>query len=408
MLKQIHVSDLRPGMQTINPGIDWKSRPFLYSEEVKLESEEQIKRIVDDGYLEVIIDLDRSDSGAFTSALPDGGKPVSLDGVIIDGGRLFTVRPLLPKVSLYEEMPQAAKVHDEGLAYARRFMADIQSGKVNLSSASTVMEHIMESVERNADALLSLSRLHRTDTYTYTHCVNVCVLSTVFARYLGEEKDKIYAAGVAGLFHDLGKALVPQKILNAPRRLSPEEFAIMRRHPMLGYEQLASVPGMLPDVLRGALEHHEKHDGTGYPKKLSGEAISIIGRIVGISDVYDALTSQRSYKGAMFPHKALGIMYQGRDRDFHADFLAHFIRMLGVYPVGSVVELEDGCKGVVAASNFQNPAKPVVTLTIDACGRPMRDAHRDLSEAGSPVIVRCIPAEGSGISPLRTLGIVAG
>lgn len=398
MLKHIHISQLRPGMYVINPGLDWRSHPYLYMEERYVDAQSVIERIRDEGYLEMYIDLARSDCAP-------GPAPLVTDGDISSRQEKPSLKPTVP---FDEELRVAVKVHDESVAYARRFMKDIQTGKLSMGVAAQTMENIMGSLQRNADALISLSRLHRNDSYTYTHCVNVCILTTLYARYQGKDEGKVFTAGLAGLFHDLGKALVPSKILNAPRKLTRVELEVMRSHPALGHEQLATVPGIQSDVLRGALEHHEKHNGTGYPKGLSGSAISEIGRLVGVSDIYDALTSKRAYKEAMFPHRALGIMYEMRDKDIEHETLARFIRMLGVYPVGSVVELEDGFRGVVCAANPESPAKPQVLLVQDAAGNALSPGRvLDLGLEGAPGVNQCLDPERAGILPAVVLGIAA-
>lgn len=395
MLKHLHISELKPGMHVADAGVDWKSRPYLYVADERISSEEHIRQIIEQGYQEVYVDLARSEQ------IPPP-PPLSADKTLAAKGGVKSK----PKVALAEELPKAVKVHDESVAYARRFMSDMRAGKVNMSSAAKNMESIMGSLERNADALVSLSRLHQTDSYTYTHCVNVCILTTLFARHLGESSDKIFAAGLAGMFHDLGKSLVPLQILNAPRKLSEAEFAIMKSHPVLGYEQLVSVPGILPEVLLGAMQHHEKHNGTGYPQGLAGSAISDIGSMVGVVDIYDALTSKRPYKGAMFPHKALGIMFELRDKDLHPQYISQFIRMVGIYPVGSVVEMEDGSMGVVAGSNEEMPLKPLISIVRDPNGKTVSGKFIDLAtDKDVPGIAACMAAEVTDINPASVLGL---
>jgi HD-GYP domain-containing protein (c-di-GMP phosphodiesterase class II) len=390
MIRNLRVSELKPGMFIIDPGIDWTQRPYLYAANMLLKSEGDIKQIEEQGYQEVYVDFSRSATPAFGKEFSDR-ESVSLPG---------------PKVSLEEELPAARKVHDESVGYARKFMTDMRNGKVNVSSATETVEGIMESLERNADALLSLCRLRSVDSYTHMHCVNVSVLTTVFSRYIGEKTDGIFHSGFAGLFHDLGKALIPQNILNAPRKLNNAEFAAMRQHPQLGFDQLASLPGIPSAVLEGALQHHEKHDGSGYPNGISGEAISSIGRVVGVADVYDALSSERPYKKAMTAHKALGIMYQISGKEFDPAYLARFIRMMGVYPVGSVVELEDGWKGVVSMSNPESPAKPTVRLVLDAEGKPVRHEDRNLADGDASPIRACLAVgDPGGIDPVKVLGL---
>jgi HD-GYP domain-containing protein (c-di-GMP phosphodiesterase class II) len=383
-------------MHVADPGIDWKTRPYLYIADELIATEEQIQRLVDQGYQEVYVDLDKSAQLPVTPSL-SSEKEISEPQSAAVGK---------PRVELAEELPKAVKVHGESISYAKRFMNDMRSGKVNMSEAAQHIEHLMDSLERNADALLSLSRLQQTDDYTYRHCVNVCILTTTFARYLGLDGKKTFASGLAGMFHDLGKALVPLDILNAPRKLSEAEFAVMKSHPVLGYEQLVTVPNILPEVLMGAMQHHEKHNGAGYPQGLAGDAISDIGRMVGVADIYDALTSKRAYKSSMHPHRALGIMFEMRDRDLRHEDIASFIRMLGVYPVGSVVEMEDGSRGVVSASNDVWPLKPMVTIVRDPDGKRIAGKKYDLAADGhAPAIVNCLSAETTDINPARVLGI---
>lgn len=397
MLKHLHISELKPGMHVVNPGLDWKSRPYLYVADEYIATQEQVQQITDQGFQEVYIDLDRSEQRPSPSLLAS-------DTGLGKGASAATRKP---KIALEEEIPKAIKVHDESVAYARRFMNDMRSGKINIASATQNMENIIASLERNADALLSLSRLRRTDSYTYTHCVNVCILTTLFARHLGKTSDKIFAAGLAGMFHDLGKALVPPQILNAPRKLSEAEFTVMKTHPVLGYEQLCTVPDVLPEVLAGAIQHHEKYDGTGYPHGLSGSNISDIGSMVGVADIYDALTSKRPYKGAMTPYKTLGVMFEMRNKDLNYEYVAQFIRMIGVYPVGSVVELSNGYMGVVSASNEEQPAKPQVIVVRAPDGSTVDNLVYDLaSDQNAPAITSCLAAELTHIDPARVLGMV--
>ena len=397
VLKHIHISELKPGMHVADPGIDWKTRPYLYIADQFVATEDQVRTIVSQGFQETYIDLDRSILAPSSPALDKNKAFGTGTGAII----------AKPKAPLEEELPKAVRVHDESVAYARRFMSDMRAGKVNMVSAAQNMESIMGSLERNADALVSLSRLRQTDSYTYTHCVNVCILTTLFSRYLGHDSKKTFAAGLAGMFHDLGKALVPLKILNAPRKLSDAEFAVMKSHPVLGYEQLVSVPDILPEVLQGALQHHEKYNGGGYPRGLAGNDISEIGRMVGVADIYDALTSKRPYKGAMYPHKALGIMFELRGRDLHEEDVAQFIRMVGVYPVGSVVEMEDGSMGVVSAANDELPLKPTVTIVREPDGRhiPGGRPYNLATDGTAPGIANCVASELTDVDPAMVLGI---
>jgi HD-GYP domain-containing protein (c-di-GMP phosphodiesterase class II) len=387
MIRNLRVAELKPGMFITDPGIDWTKRPYLYAANRHIRSEAEIREILAQGYEEVYVDFSRSDTPAFSASFPDRQNA---------GPQATT--------SLAEELPAARKIHNQSVSYARKFMTDMRSGKMDPAPAAAVVEDIMDSLDRNPDALLSLGRLHRVDTYTHMHCVNVSILTTVFARFLGSTQADIFTSGLSGLFHDLGKALVPLDILNAPRKLSPEEFAAMRQHPLLGHTQLLQIPAIPDAVLKGALEHHEKYNGSGYPNGLEGSRISAIGVMVGIADVYDALSSDRVYKKGMSPHKTLGILYQLGNKEFDASSVAQFIRMMGIYPVGSIVELEDGWKGVVSAGNAESPARPTVRLVLDAAGNPSPIQDKNLAAEEASPISKCLP-DFPGIHPARVLGL---
>ena len=394
MKKHMSVEELQVGMQIIDPKLDWKQHPYLFAKEIKVSTVEQIEAIKKEGYKEVYVDLFRSDDTVVTT-------PIS--------PRSFTKAAATapePIASIDEELPKALTIHTESVQYARKFMSELRTGNLNIDTAQPFVENILESLERNADALISLSRLHRSDTYTYTHCVNVAILSTYFARCLGHSQEEVLNIGFAGMFHDVGKMLIPSQVLNAPRKLTNAEFNIMQSHPELGHQQLVQAQCVKQELLQGAIEHHEKYDGSGYPKGLRGEEISKTGRIIGVADVYDALTSKRVYKDAMYPHKALGIMYQMRDKHFESSFIEAFIRVIGIYPVGSVVALEDGHKGVIYTNNNQSPMQPVVILARQPDGQPMHTACNIAAGECAP-IAHGIPSEGSGIDPLQVLGISA-
>ncbi|MDR3175476.1 MAG: HD-GYP domain-containing protein [Desulfovibrio sp.] len=399
-LRHVHVAELKPGMYVVDAGITWASRPYLYMKEGLVATEEQARRIADEGYLEAYIDPARSTRDfevtpfKETFNLERAGEPY-----------LFK-----PRVPLAEEVSAAAEVHDDTVGYVRNFMDDIRTGKLDMSPAFDFMGKIMESMERNVNAMLSLCRLRRVDSYTYMHCVNVSVFTSMFARYQGMSEKEVLSLGLSGLFHDLGKALIPAQILNAPRKLSPQERLIMNSHPTLGYEQIKDIQGIIPEVPLGMLHHHEKYNGGGYPSSLSGDAISKTGYIIALADVYDALTSRRVYKDGMTPHQALGIMYEEMlGKDLHPELLNKFIKMLGVYPIGSVVEMSDGSWGVVSGCNVNAPIRPVVTLIRDAKGHALPETEVDLSAADARLsIKRCVPAETADIKPAQVLHLPPG
>ncbi len=227
-----------------------------------------------------------------------------------------------------------------------------------------------------------------------------------YAHHLGLSEEKLHQVGMAGLFHDFGKAFVPQEILNAPRSLTPDEQEIMQSHVLLGYNQLKKADNMPPAVLQAIMHHHEKHNGTGYPYRLSGKKIGICGRILSVSDNYDALSAKRVYKTPMPANVALAIMYKMRGQAWAPGYVERFIKMMGIYPVGTPIQLSSGEQGIVCRSNPNFPAQPGVTIAFDPLGRAISPIFLDLSKEHGFEIERSLTeadAEKMDIAALLSL-----
>ncbi len=367
MLKKIAIQDLRPGMYVVNSGLSWIEYPYLYMREGVVATEDAVRAIAAEGFTEAVIDTD----------LCVGLDMASVESEADISHRISALAEYIPPgptVALSEELKRAVALYSDSVKQARSIMDDVRMGRaLDVDASSPVVEEIIGSVTRNCDALTGLSKLRSFDEYTFTHCVNVAVLAVVFGRFLGKTEDDLRVLGMAGLFHDVGKQLVPQDVLNKPGKLTEAEFVQMKQHPSLGYNHLKKQAGaeggeVNPVVLAGVLEHHEKYNGTGYPGGLAGDTISEAGRILAVADVYDALTSQRVYKAPMLPHKALGLMYSMRGKEFHPGYVERFIKCLGIYPVGTTVLLNSGHVGVVYGSNPRIPLQPQVLVAAGSLG----------------------------------------
>lgn len=400
MYHRISASELRAGMYVVDTNVSWLKHPYLYAANGEL-TEPELARLLAEGYTETYIDLTRCRPGTL---------PPELDALVAaraneapDAGDFL---PPAPVVTLEEELPKARAVFQSSLSMAKSMMDDIRRGApVDMPSAEPLVEGILESLDRNANALFSLCKLRQKDDYTYTHCVNVSVLSVMFARGIGMDGDALRGIGLGGLFHDVGKALVPLRILQAPRRLNDNEMAVMKRHPALGGEYLREYRNAPKEVFQITLEHHEQYCGNGYPRGLRGEAISLPGRIAAVVDVFDALSSKRVYKDPMPLSKCLSILYSMRDKEFFPGMTERFIRLLGVYPIGSAVELEDDSLGVVCEPNMATPMRPKVALVRAKGGADLGGAVRDLTEPASPAIRRTVSAVELGKDPASVLGV---
>ncbi|MBO3703320.1 MAG: HD-GYP domain-containing protein, partial [Candidatus Accumulibacter sp.] len=226
-------------------------------------------------------------------------------------------------------------------------------------------------VSRSAGALISLARLKTADDYTYMHSVAVCALMVALARQLGLNDEEVRSAGIAGLLHDLGKAAIPLEILNKPGKLTDAEFAIVKEHPEKGHAMLLPSSDVDPVALDVVLHHHEKDDGSGYPRRLAGAAISIFAKMAAVCDVYDAITSNRPYKAGWDPAESLRKMAEWSKGHFDPAVFQAFVKSIGIYPIGSLVLLNCGRLGVVIEQNTKSLLSPQVKVFFST-GRKAR------------------------------------
>lgn len=300
--------------------------------------------------------------------------------------------------SVAEELRRADALYGEALDYAHGFMDAVRDGKpFDFNDSKPLVNGFIDSVFRNESAAAAISKLKAFDEYTYTHCINVSILAVILGKRLGYSRDRLELVGMAGLFHDAGKSVIPDAILNKPGKLTDKEMNVMRTHPLRGYMVLKEQPGIPEDVLRGALEHHEKHDGSGYPRGLKGDEISETARLLTVVDVYDALTSRRVYKDPMPPGKVLAMMYKWRVTDFHPNIVEQFIKSLGVYPVGSFVHLSSGQHGVVVEQAQDAPLTPVVRVAFDETMTPIPHADLNLADQDDLTIIDVINPDPHGV-----------
>jgi putative nucleotidyltransferase with HDIG domain len=251
-------------------------------------------------------------------------------------------------VSVASELSRAKSLFRQTTSVVRNLMEDTRLGKqVEVENLEPFAERMVQSVFRNHHALTGISRIKTKDEYTFMHCVSVAGLLVTFAREQGFSEEDIHQVAIGGLIHDIGKTMTPQEVLNKPGKLDPEEFEIMKCHVTYSREILEETMGVSKTAMDISVLHHERADGTGYPLGLAGDQISLIGKMSAIVDVYDALTSVRVYKDAWEPTLALKKLIEWSPDHFDAGLVQHFIRCLGIYPVGSLVELESGLLGIV-------------------------------------------------------------
>lgn len=256
------------------------------------------------------------------------------------------------KVSLSESVK-------ERVATGMQFMFNNPKDKGLMDTANTISGELMKAITENDAIAIDVSALKVSDEYTFKHSVDVASIAMIMAKQNRMSEKDIYQIGVSGLLHDLGKSEIPNEVLNKPGRLTDEEFAIMKSHPILGYNILKEKPDMVPEILLGVLQHHEKMDGRGYPMGLNAEKISPYAKLLAVADIYDALVTERPYKKGFTPRDSVEmIMAMTGELDINA--IKIFLDSIILYPVGSQVSLSNGEVARVVENIPGYPTRPKV------------------------------------------------
>jgi putative nucleotidyltransferase with HDIG domain len=248
----------------------------------------------------------------------------------------------------------------------------------DLGSAETMIDGLAQAVIKNRAALLALTALKDYDNYTFTHMVNVAILTMAQARGLGIDGALLREFGLAALMHDIGKVKTPPEILNKPDKLNDAEFAIMKRHTIDGAEILrttADIPPLAPIV---AFEHHLRLDGSGYPDGVVRNKLNLATMLCGIADVYDAMRSQRSYQQSFPSERVLLVLQRNDGAQFDQNLVRRFVQLLGIYPVGNLVRLNTGEVAVVVRVHAADPYRPKVKILFNPDGARL-DIPRDVN-----------------------------
>ncbi len=361
MIKKIKVEQLKPGMFVHNINCSWLDHPFLKSN-VMLNSDKMIRKIIDIGIREVHIDTHRGLDIDEVQAVEELQQDISSELMEVAEGE----REVFNRISLQEELEQAKEIKREAKQLIKNIMEDLRYGKqLELERADNLIEKMINSIFRNSDALLGISRIKKVDEYTFMHSVSVCALMISYCRQLSFDPEVIRKVGIGALLHDIGKVRTPLDILNKNTPLSAGESEIIKKHVEHGCNILSQTSGITQTSMLVVAEHHERYDGTGYPKGLKGEEISIFGQMAGIADVYDALTSDRPYRKRLEPSEALKRILNWDKFNFNEEMVHQFIRCVGIYPIGSLVRLESGLLGVVIEQGTKDLLHPVVQVVYD-------------------------------------------
>lgn len=383
MIKKISIAALIPGMYVHDLNCGWMDHPFL-SNRFRVDDEARIAEIRALGIQELYIDTDlgQDEPNAPTHAEVQADLRQRMESITAS-------TPVKSRqVVLEEETPRAKKLHTEANRIVKDLMSDIRLGaQIKLDQMEPMVESMMDSIFRNPNALLPLAGLKHHDSYTFEHSVGVCALMVAFARELQLSRDIIREIGMGALLHDVGKARVPEAILNKPGRLNDDEFRQMKAHVVQSTALLEKTPGVSATALVVASQHHERYDGSGYPHRLKGEAISLYGQMASIVDVYDAISSDRVYHKGLQPSEALKKLLEWSNHHFEPQLVHNFIRSIGIYPTGSLVRLESNRLAIVLEQNERDLLHPKVLIIYHAVDRAYRLPEKvDLSKSHDHVV----------------------
>ncbi|MEW9857000.1 HD-GYP domain-containing protein [Novosphingobium sp. M1R2S20] len=340
-LRRIQRDQIRLGMYVHAFEGSWFKHPF-WRRGFLLEREKDVETVLASEIETLLIDISK---GRNLSPLPVTGAQEAA--------------ALEAEAQHDERMAAATEVVNRSRETMRGLLNEARLGKgVRSDAVVSVVEDVTASIEQNRHALLKVLRLKTKDEYTYLHSVAVCALMVNLARQIGLDDETTAEMGTAGLLHDIGKVKLPDALLNKPGRLTPDEFALVKTHSMQGFQMLQEIDGIPAAALDVCQHHHEKIDGTGYPHGLQAEQISLAARMGAICDVYDAVTSSRPYKEAWPPVDAITRMRQWIGH-FDAELLFSFMLSIGVFPVGTIVQLSNDRLGVIIEGG-RHAAKPKV------------------------------------------------
>ncbi len=331
----------------------------------------------------------------------DNGRVLLNRGVRLQNGYVRRLQALgLPGVYVHRdgietpELPEPISqvTRQAAVQNIRSVFQDVRLGQTfSMKPIHTSVNAILDEIAANPNVLVGLNDVRSYDSYTFGHCINVCVLSVMMGTKFGLHELDLRQLAIGAILHDLGKIAIPEHILKKPGPLDDSEMQEMQNHSNYGWQVLRQHPELSLNSAHVAYQHHERPNGQGYPRGLKADAIMVNARICGIADAYDAMTSERIYKPAMTPKQALGVIENLKGVQFDASLVDVFTQCVAPYPVGCLVQLNQGELAMVVDIHHDHREQPVVQVLFDKVGRPVSNPYNiDLAESDHYFVERIV------------------
>ena len=360
--------NLKKGMYVSELDRPWLDTPFLFQGfRITNEQEvEQIRSICDF----VFVDTEKSTISVSNNQLAANDKRVAKKD---SQGTARIIKKALPYTKKFEdEFPHALDIRQRTTTTLNSLFADVRTGKsLDVNETKRTVTVMVDSILRNPDALVLLASMSDKSGDLASHAIAVCSLSISFGRYIGIEKNELIELGMGALLHDIGETKLPDELLSKVNDASDEERALLQSHTSIGAMIMQNLGSVSERVIAIARDHHERADGTGYPRNLTDPEIDVFTKIVSIVDTYDSVTSGVHGKDKISADEALKCLYSWRQCLFDPLLVEKFIQCIGIYPLGSVVELRSGHIGIVISSRPDMRLFPKVMVILDAKRKPV-------------------------------------
>lgn len=398
--KLIKIKHLTPGMYIDELNCSFKERERIgETRNFLVISQNEIDRLSALGVRELYINPERG-----IDYIDEDDERKKSNQAIAELARLKNAQNDRTPASLADELYGARLLLTKTRAELEKAIANLRAGKaIELAPIRPVLEEIYESVSKNKDAIVTVCRKKKKGGYALEHSVTHCALMMAFGQTMGMDKDVLLDLGLGGLFLDIGMIRVPAAILNKQGKLTEADMDIVRKHPSWGGSFVKNTDGFPEKALAVVLEHHERLDGTGYPRQLREHGISLFGQMASIVDVYDACISIRNYGSAVDPCLVIRQLFEGAGKLFHKELVQQFIKTIGIFPVGTLARLESNKLGIVIRQTG-SLTQPMVRIVYDLkhnCFMPPEDADLSRPKGKADKVIGHESPEKWKIDPFR-------